>query len=230
MPSPLARRLTQAMAEMPGNPTRTDLARAAGVSRPSVTDWYNGKTLRLGKALVPAARYLGVTPEWLNDGRLPKHPADASTLTRVGERAEPYASAFEIPLLDAPGSCGGRMGGIHMEDGTKVIKDSSWFTKHQVEPQHVVCVIADGDGNADYICHGDAVFFDTSRVKAESGVIYLVRHPDGLRIKRLRRDIDATWLIEYINQDKRRFPDERIAADSISMLDIVGRFIFREGG
>ncbi len=83
---------------------------------------------------------------------------------------------------------------------------------------------------ADYISHGDVVFFNTASTAPESGMIFLLRHPDGLRIKRLRRDIDGTWLLEYVSQDKRRFPDEHIPHERIATLEIVGKFIYRQGG
>lgn len=230
MPSPLAQRLSQAMSEMPPpSPTKADLARVAGVKPPSVSDWFSGKTLRLGKSLVPVARFLQVTPEWLNDGRLPKHPPDATTLKRVGESFTTYGAAFEIAILDAPGSCGGGRGGARMDEGS-ITKEASWFKSRGVTPGTVVAVVADGDGNADYISHGDVVFFNTASTTPESGMIFLLRHPDGLRIKRLRRDIDGTWLLEYVSQDKRRFPDERIPHERIATLEIVGKFIYRQGG
>lgn len=229
MNSPLAQRLRQAVSEMSPPPTQADLARVAGVKPASVNDWFSGKTRRLGKALIPVSRFLGVTPEWLNDGRLPKHPPNATGPLQVAESPIAYGSAFEIPLLDAPGSCGGGRGDQEVEPEA-IVKSEAWFKKYGVTPETAVAVVADGDGNADYISHGDVVIFDKSATTPESGKIFLFHHPDGLRIKRLRRDFDGSWLLEYINPDKRRYPDERVPADRIERLTIIGRFVYRQGG
>lgn len=49
--------------------SRSEIARAAGVKPPSVTDWFNGKTTRLKLApAVGAARLWGCDPAWLGEG------------------------------------------------------------------------------------------------------------------------------------------------------------------
>lgn len=49
--------------------SRSEIARAAGVKQPSVTDWFNGKTTRLKLApAVGAARLWGCDPAWLGEG------------------------------------------------------------------------------------------------------------------------------------------------------------------
>lgn len=50
--------------------TRAGLARACGVTKSNVTVWMNGAAASMSSDKVaPAARYLGVRPEWLSDGR-----------------------------------------------------------------------------------------------------------------------------------------------------------------
>lgn len=231
MPSPLSQRLKQALSEMDNPPSQAELARLAGVKPASVSDWFSGKTRRLGKALVPIARALGVTPEWLNDGRLPKRPSEVSgeAAIKVARDNGGRGAAYEIHILDAPRSCGGGRGDMGKTTHT-IIKEAEWFERYGVEPDNLFGVVADGDGNADYITHGDIVIFDSSEKEPETGKIFLIRHPDGLRIKRLRRDIDGSWVLEYMNPDKHRFPDERIQKDQVETLQIEGRFVYRQGG
>jgi transcriptional regulator with XRE-family HTH domain len=48
---------------------RAEIARAAGIKQPSVTDWFNGKTVRLKlKPAVKAAELWGCDPLWLGEG------------------------------------------------------------------------------------------------------------------------------------------------------------------
>jgi len=72
----LADRLKLAMAEKQVRPA--DLARAAQVKPPSVSDWLSGATKSLkGDNLLRVARVLGVEPSWLAHGvgssRAPSH-------------------------------------------------------------------------------------------------------------------------------------------------------------
>jgi transcriptional regulator with XRE-family HTH domain len=66
----LAERLQAAFDER--RHTRGELARAARVSQPSVSDWFRGETRSLkAEPLVRAAQYLGVAPLWLATGEGP---------------------------------------------------------------------------------------------------------------------------------------------------------------
>ena len=83
---------------------------------------------------------------------------------------------------------------------------------------------------ADFIVDGDIVIFDRSKIEPKSGKIFLIDHPDGLRIKQLRRQIDGSWLLESRNPDKRQFPDEVIQPSHADLLKIAGEFVYRQGG
>jgi transcriptional regulator with XRE-family HTH domain len=54
--------------------TQTGLAKACGVAQPSVSQWFNDNDTKpatkmiLGDNLIAAARYLGVSPEWIVTG------------------------------------------------------------------------------------------------------------------------------------------------------------------
>lgn len=83
--------------------SRADIARAAGVKRPSVTDWFNGKTTRLKlRPAVKAARLWGCNPLWLSEGE--EQPgwldADAHPTPPTPE----LAAALPV-VLDAIAAC-----------------------------------------------------------------------------------------------------------------------------
>lgn len=74
----LAERIAWAFDRAPGA-TKTGLAKAAGVTPPSVSDWFSGKTKTLrGEPAAGAALYLGVEVQWLTTGRGPKVRGDAN--------------------------------------------------------------------------------------------------------------------------------------------------------
>lgn len=107
---------------------------------------------------------------------------------------------------------------------------AQWFKSRGLKADDLVAVIADGDANADYIAHGDVVIFDKTKRKPESGKIFLVHHPDGLKIRRLRLAVDGSWVLEYLGNDKARWPDDRIPPERIDLLKIEGQFVYRQGG
>lgn len=69
-------RLALAMEGLPRG-GKSALARACGISPTSVNDWATGKTkMPTADLIFPAARFLGVLPEWLATGRGPIHPRE----------------------------------------------------------------------------------------------------------------------------------------------------------
>jgi phage repressor protein C with HTH and peptisase S24 domain len=229
--SALKDRLRLAM-DGPPAVSQAELARAAGVKAHSVSDWLSGRTKNLeGSNLLAAAKALGVNAEWLATGRGPmKAGSDvAVSRYRIAEATED-SGAESIEFSNARGSCGG--GSMSWDDDYRqpLLKEPSWFRRYQVKPRDALAVWADGDSMANFIVDGDIAIFDTSKKTPKSGMIFLIDHPDGLRIKRLRREIDGSWILESDNPDKRRFPDERVGLDQLDLLRICGQFVYRQGG
>lgn len=136
----------------------------------------------------------------------------------------------QIEYWDARGSCGGGFLNYDQLPKGHLIKEKPFFQRFNLKPENAIAVYADGDSMADFIVDGDIVIFDRSKQSPVSGEIFLIEHPDGLRIKTLRRGIDGSWVLESRNPDKRRFPDERIPPDNAELLKIHGQFIYRQGG
>lgn len=227
----LAERLRLAM-EGPPKVSQAAIARACGVKPPSVTDWLNGETKRMeGSNLLAAAKLLRVNPEWLASGRGPMRPEPDAKVSRYRVAEGDLGNgAIPIALSGARGSCGG--GAISWDEDVRppLFKEASWFRRYQIKADNALAVWADGDSMADFIVDGDIVIFDVSKTTPKSGHIFLIEHPDGLRIKRLRREIDGSWVLESDNRDKRRFPDERVSADHSDLLRLKGQFVYRQGG
>ena len=223
-------RLRLAMAGPP-RVSQAALAKACGVKPPSVSDWLSGKTKRLeGANLLAAARLLRVSPEWLATGKGAMQIADATESRYRIEEASSESAALPIEFSDALGSCGGGTMPHEASYRSPLLKEPSWFKRYGVAPESVLAVWADGDSMANFIVDGDIVIFDKTKTTPRSGQIFLIEHPDGLRIKRLRREIDGAWVLESDNPDKRRYPDERVTAEQAELLRLKGQFVYRQGG
>lgn len=235
-PPLLKDRLALALSSAEKPPTQAELARAVGVKQPSVHAWFSGTTKSLrGSTLLAVARELNVRPQWLETGRGPMRPGGTVSASgyRVREAAphyEPMDGAEPIELIDARGSCGGGAIAWELETREPLVKESGWFRRYKVRPGDVFALFADGESMADFIVDGDIVIFDRTRTEPRSGKIFLVEHPDGLKIKRLRRGIDGSWILESLNPDKNRYPDERVGPEHADHLRIQGEFVYRQGG
>ena len=156
-------------------------------------------------------------------------PRDATLARYAVVEADPE-QAMEVEFMDVMGSCGGGVLNLGAERRAPLMKEPQWFRRYGVKPADALAVWADGDSMADFIVDGDIVIFDRSKTLPRSGKIFLLEHPDGLRIKRLRQQFDRSWIMESNNPDKRRYPDELVTAEQAEHLRVIGQFVYRQGG
>jgi hypothetical protein len=235
-------RLTNLLALIAAEGSQAKLAARIEKSPAQISQWVNqskdsgtGKPRAMNTATARAIeKAYPLRAGWMDTIHEPRDPTsyygqDANPAKYRIAEATPDSGAIAIELSNARGSCGG---GSTMDPDAlmPLLKEPGWFRRYNVRPEDCLAVWADGDSMAEYIVDGDIAIFDTSRCAPQSGVIFLIDHPDGLRIKVLRRDIDGSWVLESKNPDKRRFPDERIAPSHAELLKIKGRFFYRQGG
>lgn len=222
------------------NALAVELARlGAPVPQPTIFRILTGESKDPRTAsLQPLADYFEVTVSALRDHDFPRDgmPGSPESVKRspkirtLVSAEDTNAPVGEIPYWDAKGSCGG--GAMNWEEIPKgtLVKEASFFKRYDLKPGNAIAIYADGNSMADFIVDGDIVIFDRSKIEPKSGKIFLIDHPDGLRIKQLRRQIDGSWLLESRNPDKRQFPDEVIQPSHADLLKIAGEFVYRQGG
>lgn len=177
-------------------------------------------------SLAPIAKFFQVSLSDLRSKDL--RTQDSGVVTPVAD--EGTGSMAAINYYAAKGSCGGGAHNEEAEPKGQLIKESGFFKKYGVKPENLAAIYADGSSMADFIVDGDMVIIDKTKTEPQSGKIFAIQHPDGLRIKQLRREIDGTWVLESRNPDKRAYPDERITPENVGLLKIIGRFVYRQGG
>lgn len=217
--------------------SQAQLAKKSGVSQSTIGNLEAGTRLT-ARNITVIATALEVNPIWLAEGK-----GDPFAGTILAEKQSRIKSAYtlvsaentesqsgKIEYWDVKGSCGG--GFLNYEQMPKghLIKEASFFNKYGLKPENAFAIYADGDSMAEFIVDGDIVIFDKSKTEPKSGEIFAIEHPDGLRIKVLRRSIDGTWTLESKNPDKRKYPDEVIPPGSHDLLKIHGQFVYRQGG
>ena len=164
----------------------------------------------------------------LADG-LPQSSLNASRAPYTLNQAHSDDDSFVIPYYRVKGSCGTGADNVSPEPKGELRKEPAWFEKYSVAPEDTLCVYASGDSMEPYIMEGDMVILDTSDTEPRSGNAYLIAHPDGERIKRLRREIDGTWVLESDNVNKKTYPDERVSPEHVDLMRVIGKVIYRQG-
>lgn len=211
-----------------------------------VTNW---KTRGVPKGRASeVAKALGTTSDYLL--QLPGATRDIPTIHQVQQEALPYAGPERrktpamqvlagnpgddgvdvIPLVEAKGSCGGGYLNFDPNGKEPLVKEARWFRHHGVKPENTMAIYADGDSMANFIVDGDIVIFDRAERHIVSGTIYVVDTPDGLRIKRIHRRADGTVVLSSDSANKTRYPDEIYSPEQAEHLNIVGKFVYRQGG
>lgn len=204
-----------------------DIARAAKSKNATASFWLNDTNGMSASKARMVAEFLEVDPVWLETGDgSPEIKEDANSAALVTE----WGEIGYVEYWDIRGSCGGGVLTFDQIPKGRLLKEGSFFKKYDLKPENAFAIYADGDSMSEYIVDGDMCIFDRSRTQPISGKIFAIQHPDGLRIKVLRRSIDGTWTLESKNQDKRKFPDEVIPPDHAELLKVVGQFVYRQGG
>lgn len=209
--------------------SQQELAAKVGLKQGSLSELETGEST--GTTLIATfAATLGVNALWLETGKGNKADRKIFPDYQVISEDDTDLETGKIEYWNSKGSCGG--GFLNHDELPKghLVKEISFFRKYGTRPGNLFALYADGNSMADFIVDGDLVIFDKTKTDPSSGQIFLIGHPDGLRIKVLRRLIDGTWILESKNQDKRRFPDEVIPADQSNLLKIHGQFVYRQGG
>lgn len=212
------------------------LARKVGVSQGLIGQIESG-TNQGSKHLPGLARALGVSADWLETGKGSQARPEGSIQNNgvakhfsLSPPDDDFARTEKIEYWSARGSCGGGFLNYDQMPKGHLVKEITFFERYNLKPANAFAIYADGNSMADFIVDGDIVIFDKSKTEPRSGKIFAIEHPDGLRIKQLRRDIDGSWILESKNGDKRAFPDERIGPDQAEFLKIHGEFVYRQGG
>jgi transcriptional regulator with XRE-family HTH domain len=174
--------------------SQSELASRAGLTQPTISGLERGESQTSG-SIASIAAALGVSALWLATGRGSREPQikarEFSRVYRDGETQEEY----EIPLLDAKGSCGN--GRMHFSDPYETeqktfVIDARFIRRYSIKPDAVIAFYADGDSMASFIMHGDILVFNIAIDGLKSGEIYVLDTPDGLRVKRIHKRIDGS--------------------------------------
>lgn len=218
--------------------TQTQLGEALGRTKQNIYSWEKGihepsphqikNIMTLTGAQAPSVYVDIINTSALNNG-FPNSPPNATRAPYIIEMSDTNDKGLEIPYYRVKGSCGGGNDNPLPEIKGTISREAAWFSRYKVKAKNCIAIYAHGDSMQPYIMDGDMVILDTSQTEPQSGNVYLINHPDGERLKRLRREMDGGWVLESDNLDKKRYPDERISSEHADLMKIIGCVFYRQG-
>lgn len=221
----LAERISQCIEER--GCTITQLADAAGVKPPSVSDWLNGKTKTLKAATaLRVATFFGVNILWLTEDKGPRRQAV------TGAKTEPllidlssHPDLREVPRVKFKLSAGVSGYAIEPENGNgrPVFFRQDWFSSNGYRPEKLFAVRISGASMEPSLWDGDLVVINTADTIPHDGEAFAINYEGELVIKRLRRDAGEWWATSD-NADQRRFAPKRCTDGVV----IIGRVIYKQ--
>lgn len=195
------------------------LGKIVGLTQQAIQAIENGTTAQPRK-IKQIALALGTTPEALLFG------------TGAAEPAAPYnvsdAKYAMIPRYEIAGSMGNGHENSHEEISGSHAYRRDWLEREKPLPAACVVIDAVGESMQPTIGDGDVVLINTLEKKISNGQVYAFNTEDGVRIKRLFRQLDGRVRVASDNPDKITYPDEWLTPGMD--VAIIGRVVHRSGG
>lgn len=192
------------------------LATAVGVSDNAIYKWISGRGYPSVANLVALARAGRVSLEWLATGTEPAQQGQAIT------RAVKHGDFVFMPRNRIRFSSG-REGVLRSDQVVDSIAFRAAWVKQRLntESRNLILIEVVGDSMAPTVEDSDLILADLSEPRFRQDGIYLLRHDDGLMVKRIQRRPDGKLLVRSDN------PKYQVMV--VSNVKIIGRVIWIGG-
>ncbi|NHH86537.1 helix-turn-helix transcriptional regulator [Cobetia sp. MB87] len=209
------------------------LAKQVGVTKGAISQWEQGATNPSGQNLYSLAKALGVTAEWLLNGR------DSQTSAPISDELILHEPEFvdddaplgpdevEIPYFREVEMAAG--------DGrTQVIENHGAYMRFNlprlaragVDPKQAACATVTGDSMEPIIVDGCPIGIDKSCRHIIDGKIYALDHGGMLRVKRLYRL--PLGRMRVVSDNHIEYPEEVYTLGDPDAPKIIGRVFWWE--
>lgn len=202
------------------NLSQEALGKLVGLSQQAIQSIEDGSTLQPRKIKQIAAT-LETTPEQLMYGV--NMAAEPASEYEVSDQKYAFIRRFEIQA----GAGKAKDNGHEEISGTHAYR-RDWLERKQLSPATCVVIDAVGESMHPTIFDGDVVLVDTQERRIASGQVYAFNTEDGVRIKRLIKQLDSRVRVVSDNPDKTNYPDEWLTP-GMDVI-IIGRVVHRSGG
>lgn len=214
--------------------TQQDLADRAGVTQGSIAHLESGRT-KTSRSLTKIAAALGVSTEWLADGKgapfptssTPPSPVEQLPGSRPVAASNPeHPSRTKIPKVAELKLSAGITGfGIELDDRDNGEWDlpTRWLEKKGFNPRHLIAIEVKGESMEPNLYEGDLVVINTADTNLVNGEVYAINYEGEAVIKRLIRE-GGMW---YLSSDNTQPKFARRVCHGRECI-VVGKVVRRE--
>ena len=191
--------------------SQQDLARALGVNRSAVTQ-AKRRGLAPEKWVLRLAHDLGLSPEWLAEGRgfaraaAPRHPAE---------------HFFQVPKVAARLSAGGGSFEVEARVRDYYAFQRDWLARKGT-PERMVLMDVCGNSMEPELKEGDTVLVDQGQSAVMAGSIYAVGVEDTVMVKRLEKRPGALVLVS----DNPDYDPIQLRGDELANVRLIGKVVW----
>jgi hypothetical protein len=129
---------------------------------------------------------------------------------------------YDIPYLKGKGPYADTLHNV-------LRKDLGFFERYELSPKDVVAFYQEDPSMEAYLSVGDTAIVDTRITQPQTGQVFLIQHTGGERIRRLRQELDGSWVLGTDHVNKSLYPDERVLPEQAKLMQVLGRVAYREG-
>lgn len=215
--------------------TQQDLANKAGVTQGSIAHLESGRT-KTSRSLTKIAGALGVSTEWLADGKGNPFPSTEPTTAAVAAQipgamsvrgsSEDHRTHTAIPKVSAFKLSAGVTGfqiELDHRDGGMWDLPTRWLERKQLNPQLLIAIEIKGESMEPNLYDGDLVVINTADTHLVNGEVYAINYEGEAVVKRLIRE-GGQWYLSSDNTAPRFGRQVCRSSDCI----VIGRIVRRE--
>ncbi len=194
-----------------------DVAAALGVSSSTISRWKNGHTFPDASEIMRISAIVGHPPSWFF--------SDAESAILTSSPIENDDVTY-VPVLDVAAAAGDGVDNHSDEIIAYLPFPLDFLRRRNINPDNVKAIRAYGDSMEPTIPDRALVIIDVTKSDLRDGRIYALRAPDGLRLKRIQRQMDGSVVL--ISDNKDRYPPEHLAPHDAELIKVVGRAFWTE--
>lgn len=206
--------------------SKSDLARAVGISTASIANWFNGRTKSIkGENLTRAAKALNVNEAWLA-GQSPVK--ERIGFAKYEVRYLDKDSDTEVMIKqyrDVRWAAGTGSVNEHPGEIDHLAFKRSYMERNGLKADACIAAAATGDSMSPTINDGDIMLINLAEkdLQAKDGKIFAFAVGDECRVKRVYTTMNGDVRLVSDNPDKIAYPDEIIPASEANSLHVAGR-------
>jgi phage repressor protein C with HTH and peptisase S24 domain len=197
------------------------VSRASLVPESSLKKYMKGLISPSAVALLKIAEATNVSVDWLvgRGGTL-------SGSSEFGIDDPNKADTYHIAILDVVAGAGSGIDNVEPELIGELPFSREKLRSLGIKPEKVRAHELRGDSMEPTIMDRACVLVDTAKRDLVDGRIYSLRAPEGLRVKRIQRQMDGSVLLISDNRD--RYQPERLSAEEAERISVLGRVFWAD--